>query len=431
MFRFRSGPCELRRWVVLAGVSGPLAALLTFLAGCGAEGVGAGWAGTVETLPSGAVRVVNPAEGLWEGGEAWRLVQDMTLGAAEGDGAQVFGGISGLEVDADGRIYVLDRQANELRIFSPGGTHLRSVGRSGGGPGEYATANGLVWLDPDTLIVVDQRGERYSILSREGDFVRSVPRRLGFFGWVFSGGYHAGRIYELSSVNVGGERKPALLGTWLQGPEVPSMEDPSAVGGPGDLPLSSTIDTLVLPRYDIASPEAFSVQSDRGGAVMGVPFAASSVYSLAADGSIWHGHGSEFRIFHSTPRGDPMAEIVLRGEPAPVTDEEIEEWEAGAGPARFRAMGGELDLTRIPRAKPFFSHINVDPDGYLWLTVPAGPSQAVFAVVDPDGRYLGRVKLEGVNLDPFIPPVVRGGRLYLVERDELDVPRVSRFRIER
>ena len=111
--------------------------LLLLTAGCGGEDFdSARWGGTIETLASGVIRVVNPAEGLWEVGEPWRLLPELVLGEIEGAEAEVFASISGLAVDDAGRIYVLDRQANELRIFSPEGGHIRSVGRPGEGPGE-------------------------------------------------------------------------------------------------------------------------------------------------------------------------------------------------------------------------------------------------------------------------------------------------------
>jgi len=38
------------------------------LAGCGGDDAGEHWAGTVDTLPNGAVRVSNPATGVWAEG---------------------------------------------------------------------------------------------------------------------------------------------------------------------------------------------------------------------------------------------------------------------------------------------------------------------------------------------------------------------------
>ncbi len=115
----------------------------------------------------------------------------------------------------------------------------------------------------------------------------------------------------------------------------------------------------------------------------------------------------------------------------PVGAVEIEEWESGSAVERFRSIGGRLDMDRIPANKPFFDDIFTDEDGNVWLTVPAGPIETVFAVLDPDGRYLGRLAVSGVARDSFLRPIVRDDRLYWVGRDELDVPRVLVYRIDR
>jgi len=401
------------RWVSLVAV----------LAGCADRDER--WSGSVETLPNGAVRVTNPAQGVWRERSAWALVPELRLGEAEGPEATVFASISGFAVDDLGRIYVLDRRPNELRIFTRDGAHLRSVGRSGGGPGEYVAANGLLWLSSDTLVAVDHRAARYSILTREGEYVRSVPRRLGFVSWAFTGGYHDGRIYERGEVQtdpnwqrtlVGNapDQRPALLGTSVRG---------------GDSVAQSGIDTVLLVQPTGTLYESFSVASERGAMMMDVPFTPRPVYHLDSDGNVWQGHGSEFRIVRSSLAGDTIMEIVLDAAPAPVTDAEIAEWESGESVARFRQMGGRIDMNRIPKVKPFFDGLYLDPGGYLWVSVPAGPMETVFALLDPEGRYLGRLELNDLKRDPFLQPVVRNGRLYLVGRDELDVQRVYVFRI--
>lgn len=399
-------------------------AMLLLLAGCDGADANRRGSVTVETLPNGAVRVTNPAQGLWSDDSSWRLVPELQLGELDGAEAMMFAAVSGLEVDDQGRIYVLDRQTNELRIYTREGAHVRTVGRSGGGPGEYTAANGLLWLSPDSLLVVDQEGGRYSILTGEGDFVRSVPRTLGFYGWAFSGGTEAGRIYEHSSVGADPDRRPALLGTSLSSGRVPAADR----GGPA---TDAAVDTILLPVPNGPAFEPFSVRTERAGMSMPVPFAPGAVYRLDGQGGVWHGHGSEFRLIHSALSGDTIMEILLDAAPAPVTTAEIEEWESRTSVARFREMGGRLDMSRIPRSKPFFDGVYVDPDRHLWVSVPAGPKEAVFAVFDPEGRYLGRLQANGLKRDRFLPPVVRNGRLYLVGRDELDVQRVHVFRIDR
>jgi hypothetical protein len=405
-------------------------ATVALVVACGGADAGGHWGGTVETLPGGAVRVTNPSRGLWEDGRPWRLVPALVLGEEDGPAATVFGAISGLEVDAAGRIYVLDRQANELRIFTPDGAHVRSVGRAGDGPGEYRNANGLRWLTPDTLVVVDQRANRYTILDAEGEYVRTVPRGLGFYGWVLFGGVNAGRLYERTTLGPEGEEQLALLGTVLHERVGRLATDRVPAGGVG-VPAEPVRDTVLLPAVTGPLYEAFSVQTSRGGMGMPVPFAAGPVFHLDGRGGIRHGHGSAFRILHTSLAGDTIAEILLAAEPTPVTSAELAEWEAGKFVEQFKQMGGRLDLDRIPKSKPFFDGLYVDPDRYLWVSVPAGAMEVAFRIFDPDGRYLGWLRASGLKGDAYVPMVVRGGRLYLVGRDELDVQRVYVFQIER
>jgi 6-bladed beta-propeller len=419
-----------RRGPVIVSVS--LAAMA-----CGAGGSNGGtddgWLGTVETLDNGAVRVANPSEGLWdtEGG-AWRLVPELVLGEIDGPGADVFASISALEVGASGVIYVLDRQMNELRMFSSEGDHLRTVGRTGEGPSEYVKANGLQWLTPDTLVVVDQRGGRYSVLTAEGDYVRSVPRQLGFYAWMYRGGVKDGSIYESSFDYSRDDPAPILLGTALQGidhADSPDSSDSSDLSDSSGVPAGG--DTIALARTAAPAFEGFSVRTERGGMTMGVPFTPNAIYRIDAAGGLWHGHGSALRLFRSTFAGDTLLEIVVDAEPNPVTSAELAEWRAGPGVEQFLSMGGDLDMDRIPETKPFFDDIVVDPDGTVWLSTPAGPTNTEFAVVNADGMYLGRLALDGIRRDVYIAPVVANDRLYLVGKDEFDVQHVYGFRIER
>ena len=367
-------------------------------------------------------RIRNTAQGVWVRGGGWRLVPDIRIGEVEGPENTTFAAISGVEADDAGRIYILDRQANQLRIFAPNGSHLQSIGRSGAGPGEFSAANGLRWMGRDTLLVVDQRGNRYSILTRDGKFVRSVVRGLGFFGWMFRGGYDNGNVYELSATGQPPNIRPILLATSLRdGTSASNTPAPTGV---------TRIDTVNLPTPGGSLYESFSIRTARGGMVMAVPFAPEPVYFLDGKGSVWHGHGNAFRILHSTFAGDTLMDIEVNAQPAAVKAEDLEEWKATAGVKQFTEMGGKLDLDRIPRVKPFFDGIHVDPEGFLWVSQPAGAMEMAFAVIDGRGRYLGRVQATGVKRDVYVPFVVRNRKLYVVGRDDFDVPHVYVYRIE-
>jgi hypothetical protein len=229
---------------------------------------------------------------------------------------------------------------------------------------------------------------------------------------VFSGGTTEGRVYERAYLN-GGE---ALVGTRLQGGDSVSLD----------------LDTVPLPvPADAPVLEGFSVRTERGGMGISIPFAAGNVYYIDDAAGLWHGHGHAFRLFRSSLAGGLLMEIALQTEPAPVTAAELAAWEASESVVRFREMGGKIDMDRIPKVKPFFDGIMVDPDGFLWVSVPAGPLETRFRIFDRDGRYLGPIRVDGLTLDSFVPPVVRNGRLHVVGRDELDVQRVHVLTIER
>lgn len=63
-----------------------------------------------------------------------QLVEELRIGVAEGSGPESFGRIAGLETDPEGRIYVADGLAYEIRVFDRTGRHLLSFGGKGRGP---------------------------------------------------------------------------------------------------------------------------------------------------------------------------------------------------------------------------------------------------------------------------------------------------------
>ncbi|MGH7552954.1 MAG: 6-bladed beta-propeller, partial [Longimicrobiales bacterium] len=293
------------------------------------------WGGSTETLPNGAVRVSNPAQGLWLESEAWRLVQELKLGSLDGD-ADVFASISDIEVDRDGRVYVLDRQLNELRIFDRAGGLLRSTGRSGHGPGEFDNAFGLEWLPAgDSLLVVDGRGGRYNIFDKEGNFVRSTLRPLTRRKYTFDGGFTRGLLIENELRRVGDEYQPELIVMRL--------------GAQAEL-----IDTIPFPHGPSPIPP-YSVQNPPMS--IGVPFSPELSWYLPDDSTFWVGHGDEYRIVQISLRGDTLREILSAADALPVAPEEIAAWMETESTKRFKELGGVLDLGRIPKHKPFFTDL--------------------------------------------------------------------------
>jgi hypothetical protein len=105
---------------------------------------------------------------VWAEGEAWTVTEDLRIGSFDDPGAYSFGQIIALDVDDYGRIWVLESQAAEVRVFDTDGRHVRTTGGKGGGPGEFAGPAHLQ-LGPDDHIygvTQDELGVPYVIRAR-------------------------------------------------------------------------------------------------------------------------------------------------------------------------------------------------------------------------------------------------------------------------
>ena len=122
--------------LLLAGLGLAVSALPS---ACGSPGSDAAsrWSGTVDTLPSGEVAVRNPGDPVWEPGEEWRVVEELRIGSVEGDAEDpdIFSGTSSPSMSMRGAaIFVLDHQAQEVRVFDSEGAFVLKFGREGRGP---------------------------------------------------------------------------------------------------------------------------------------------------------------------------------------------------------------------------------------------------------------------------------------------------------
>jgi hypothetical protein len=104
----------------------PVLAALS-LAGCSD---GTSWTGTV-TDSAGVTVVRNPAAGVWSASDAWTLEEELRIGAIEGDPAYLFGRIGSVAADSRGRIFVLDAQAQHVRVYSSLGQYDETIGAPG------------------------------------------------------------------------------------------------------------------------------------------------------------------------------------------------------------------------------------------------------------------------------------------------------------
>lgn len=382
----------------------------SLLLGCSSSDGGARWSGRIDTLPSGTVVVTNPAAGIWDAATAWRVVEEVRIGTLDGTGPDLFGQINAIEVDVTGRIYVLEGQSQELRVFDRNGLHVRTIGRQGGGPGEFNQPIGLAWAPDGTLWVVDPQNNRISVVDTSGAFVAAHHALGGFVYMPWPGGFDtAGRFYNYAPDLTSGSFQMLLVRY--------------------DSTLAP-IDSLRPPRY--TGPENyFELVRERGRMRTGVPFTPGVEWRLTGQGDFWFALTGPYELVRLSAGGDTLRKVTVPFDPVPVTSEDVDS--AIAGLEWFTSQGGKVDRSRIPGVKPALSGLIVADDGTLWIEIVTrdiADQGHVFDVFDPEGRYLGDVRLP-FRLRMYPPPIVRGDRLYGVTEDELEVPFVVRARIER
>lgn len=112
--------------------------------------------------------------------ELWRR-------GGEDDEEILFGIISDVAVGPDGNIYLLDAQLSEIKVISPAGELLRTIGREGEGPGEFRGAQQLVFLPDGTIGVAQVFPGKLIGLNTDGSPAKDVepgkadPTAGGFF----------------------------------------------------------------------------------------------------------------------------------------------------------------------------------------------------------------------------------------------------------
>lgn len=409
--------------------------LVALLAAC-APGEG-DWAGTV-TDSAGVAMVANPAAGAWSAEEAWTVEEDLRIGAMEGEPEYQFGGVGGIAVGSDGRIYVLDAQAQRIQVYSAEGEYQMTVGGPGGGPGELgqmgagggAGGGGVILTGPgDTLLVMDMANQRMNLYGPDG-------ASLGSFRVSIEDGIPVA-FRSTSSGAIAKQVRPFAL---------PGQEQPA---DPTDVIVRLTaggevVDTLM------EFPSGGTFRFGRGGVPEITFFAPEPVWALTEDGGLLFGLNDSYRISVYSPSGGLERVITREYERQPVTETDQEAiigyldrlWERMGVPEQFSSQMKQ-GMT-FEEYFPAFASLWTGPAGSIWVQHVLPPSTLSeeeledydpqrdtgapdWDVFDPEGRYLGVVTMP----ERFAPRSIHGEHIYGVARDELDVQYVVRLRLIR
>lgn len=404
------------------------AVLLAFgsFAACGGDTASTGeFAGTIRD--SAGVQIVeNSRNGLWAADGGWTTEEVLTIGEAAGDADYQFGQIAAVDVLSDGRIVVLDQQAQRVQVYGKDGEYQRSLGGPGNGPGELSPQAIVLFAGRgDTIVIPDMGNQRITLIPPEGEptsFPLSMEQGIPM-GFDMAEG-----------------------GTLVSQRRLMNFSDPAAASD-DDLLLAqsydgTTLDTLLTPRRG----GGFEMTSSGPRFIL---FAAEPQWATLSGERIAYASNDAYQISIYGPGGELERIVTFPHEARPVTQQDqrivldlvrASMEENGAPPAMIDQMVGAMSFADN---WPAFTRLRGGPHGTLWVqrlrdladmsedelenwNPQLDQGAPEWDVFESDGRYGGLVELPA----RFTPFAITEDHVYGVYRDEFDVQYVRVYALD-
>lgn len=319
---------------------------------------------------------------------------------------------------SDGRIAVSNGQINELRIFTPSGMLLRTVGRPGEGPGEFSFIGALRRARGDSIVVTDAVQPRLTVLNENGDL---------------------GRTIAVEPIENQGPRLRGILfdtlGVW-------ALTKVEWSGGVSKGVRDSLIVALrpmnggaakVIGRF--AAAEKFNQVMPHGGIIgWNQPFSRDAYAAIGPD-IVWIGQSDQYELRGYSSTGKLKRVVRVNRQPTSIGAAERGRF------FQFQLDGAEDDEDRRsynevhriithPETMPAFSAVIADLAGNVWVKdyrVPWESGPALWRVFSPEGRGIAHVLLPA----ELIVHEIGDDYILGMARDDMEVEHIRQYRLDR
>jgi hypothetical protein len=341
--------------------------------------------------------------------------------------------IVGVRQLAEGRVIVLDSHERTIVVFGNDGRVIRTLGRSGSGPGEFLMPSSILAVSGDSTLIMDGANNRLLVITP---------------------GAAMGDILDLQGRPPGLPRPP--LGTAMvraadQRGHFYAQAQAVTRTPSGEYQL---IDSAAIERWTRRSAGRDTIAfigvrhvpgtMAAGGLVAYVArdrpaYWTSPQWAVSSDGWLAIANDVPYRVDTIDPDGRRQTGALLPHQPVRVTEamkqswcedrgrlQPMMTWRRDGGPATVRMARMPCEPPRVwPEYLPPFlpGALSFAVDGTIWVnrTVEHG-APVEYDVVNRAGRLLGRVRLpDSRRLVGF-----GDGAVYLVRRDEFDLEYVER-----
>lgn len=311
-------------------------------------------------------------------------------------------------VDSDENIYISESSDQVIKVFSPDGEYIKTIGAKGDGPGEFQSIGYLGFTPEGSFVVLDIQARRTNLFDASGLFLKSFTwQNFISRAFLFKNNSY---IYQ---ENVYGEnrqdRKLFVSEIDYGGDEIRSY---------GEFTLA----------------QVKTVREGNSGVSMGIPHSPESIFAGDQNrGWFYHCLNNQYIIEVYDNTGKIFRKIDRPYEPVPFTDKDRKEYQAryeNNVNERFYEMFKKLiKEMELPKVKSITTRMLVDDESYLWLQTYEQKKEGdqiitAYDVFNAEGHYYARVWCE-IN-----PGLFRKGKMYSMETDkETGYRTLSRYRM--
>jgi hypothetical protein len=305
-------------------------------------------------------------------------------------------------VDTTGKIYISDDSDMAIKVFDQNGTFLKSIGRKGGGPGEFENIGYMAMLPNGNILVMDFQSRRTSLLKPDGEFINSYPWR-GYISMAFLTTDSSYTVNEYTF-------KEGARELWTKTFDFPGKE--------------------LVSFGKFTFPEMKSISQGNIRVGMSVPYSPSSIFAGDQERRwLYHCLNNKYLIEVYDQNGKLFRKIDRPYQPVPFTSEDAKKF-LSRYEARPDSPGAKLaKQMELPKVKTVAERLLVDDQGNLWVETNEERKEAektlkAYDVFNKDGFYDARVWCE------FPPGLFIAGKMYrLAEDKETGIRTVNRYRV--
>jgi hypothetical protein len=362
-----------------------------------------GWQGEVEEV-DGVTIVRNPLEPYY-GELAIELEDDLEIGNDEDPNYQFYN-VSGVALDSEENIFVLDSGNHRVQKFDKDGYYLLTIGRKGEGPGEFMRLYSVYIDDEDIIYLSDRR--RIQIFNNEGAYKKSLTLENRIYDFFID---TDGNLITYIIQSDGEGSKKYLVKYDEQGKIVNRIAEYSDVE---------------------------SVQS-RGNDGRTYSFKAYHQYNYwpylfpISKAQFIYAYPSDYVITTVSHKGEVSLKIEKDEPPQPISSAEknfiIGSIEKAAARRGSKPPKDVLEAScQFPVHRPFFYGMTVDGAGRIYVrkarSVLDESDQVELDIFSKDGYYLYKAFLS------FNPEIIKGGFLYdIFTSEETGEVKIKRYKV--